>query len=214
MRWDRTVLIVSPTERRRMLRAAYLGRVKRRVLVVAAALSLVLCLVVLFFWLSSYLQGWQAEWLRAHADGRGWSSCEIQVSGGGIELSARSLSDISSASASQTRGPISSRVIWKRQWTNDYPRLLRAVWGFLWWDTSNDGQSVHVTREVVLPCALVFLLTAALPVIWLIRWKRASRPPGGLDGKTALESATCGTVSDAVTQHDSHGTPEQKTDPE
>ena len=147
----------------------------------ATALSLAICVCVAYFWATSYLLGWEGLWERLDDDELGRSVFYAEASGGGIALGYRRLRVAPNASPGfvsryrSTMNPPPERHL-RRTHGNDYPSPARPG---RWWfaqRTASDPPFDLAGALVVAPCWALFLLSAALPGLWLfLRVRRRRR---------------------------------------
>ena len=199
----------------------------RRLLNFLTALSLLLCAATAALWVRSYWVGDRLEWNRERRETHvhDWWQTSLASECGGLSLYHRHGTETSAGGGNWHvwRADDAPGLRWRRATAHRYPRPIDGPrpdfrrWGFLWdrdfSDDENyagDGRRVYRKVWVVVPHALLALLTAALPATraprLVRRWIRKRR---GLCARCGYDLHTkpgrcpeCGTMTPAPPPHE------------
>jgi hypothetical protein len=139
-----------------------------------SAASAVLCAVLVWFWLSGYVQGWYGRWERKDADLLGHESLDCDISGGGLALTYAGYRILPSEAwfippfKASLRNRPEDRFI-RRSLSNDYPTPHAWASGHsVYWQTSIDRPYRVRQGLLIVPCWVVVVVAAVLPLIWVL----------------------------------------------
>ena len=172
---------------------------RQRLSNLAAFVSGVLLIASVVVWIgeSGLLWSYRVEARRIHFDRLGASRYELELSGGGVELSGfaeRALPQASQQHTTQYMREVARRPLLKGEWESGYAYptggwpSARLILGFgVFSDDETPQGSVWSEYEygVIVPCWSLVVLFGIVPTIWLI--KRRKR--GGAIG---VECGACG----------------------
>ena len=168
---------------------------RRRLLNLLTGLSLLLCVIVIGFWVRGYWVADEVGWAWHHGDGSrhaiALGSGDGGIGAGVVRVPALGLKN--------------SGRVWRRHdpiyGGADWPSLGRGGFGFYVTSYANPATGVRLTGACV-PAPLAFLVTAALPALRLRSWFRRRVANAGLCRRCGYDlRATpdrcpeCGTVT-------------------
>lgn len=142
----------------------------RRLFNVASVLSLLLCVAIVFLWLSGDILGWEGVWEHQDGDRLGNSHWQVDISGGGVcvsEFRMRVIPDGTAFAANYRRARrYPPEHYWRHKLDNDYPDVWQgasARWA-LSSQSTREGSSLVTQRSLILPCWPLAIATLILPI--------------------------------------------------
>ena len=175
--------------------------IRRRLFAVASAISLLLCVGMLWLWVSSQFWGWEFQWMRTHFGESGHSQYRVRISYGEMEFQLLSYEV-------KFRTPADASLQ-RRSWANEktlswgiqaapFDILAYGRKNLLGFSVDSEPGFFYITA----PCWFPVLLTVVCPLVWMIRHRskrselegaRCTKCGYNLSGNTSGVCPECGT---------------------
>jgi hypothetical protein len=137
----------------------YNASIRRRLLNLLSALSLLLCISLIACWSPSYERAFKVEWSKKDAAGRRYTSVGTSITCGGLDILVAHFPAFDGGEG-----------LW-------WGRAPARLWGesHLWFIAGRDDDGESTRRWVVVPHWVLVGLTALLPAVRTARWLRQRR---------------------------------------